>query len=135
VQVGIAPAALHVRAMFPAQAAYPVSHRLHDEVRLGHHVSPEHPWETLLVYVYAALYGRCRTSPHVRVRRRRMPVSGHPDHSHAYAGVLSLMAQQGLRRNDVLQRESRRLKEHAILRLSVLQRTLTHQHSYVGQRA
>src|SRR6266545_5926899 len=58
--VGIAPAALHVRPMFPA---YPFSHRLHDEVRLGHHVSPKYPWETLLVY--AALYGRCRTSRHV----------------------------------------------------------------------
>ena len=75
--------------MFPAQAAYPVSHRLHDEVRLGHHVSPKHPWETLLVY--AALYGRCRTSRHLRVHRRRMPVSCHPDHPYAYVGVLSLM--------------------------------------------
>ncbi len=87
--VDIAPATLHLLAMFPAQAAYPVSHRLHDEVRLGHHASPEHLWETLLVY--AALYGRGRTSRHVRVRRRRMPVSGYPDHLHVYAGALSLM--------------------------------------------
>jgi hypothetical protein len=43
-------------------------------------------------------------------------------------------AQQGLRRNDVLQRESSCLKEHAILRLGALQCTLIHQHGYGGGR-
>jgi hypothetical protein len=44
--VGIEPTALHVRAMFPT---YPFSHRLHDEVRLGHHVSPEYMRRCIMV--------------------------------------------------------------------------------------